>query len=211
LADPAVQQGYEEQGAVLEAASLIRRMREASGLTQAALAVRLGTSQAHLSMLERGVGRHGPTFLMLHKIAQACRQELQISLRPIAGHNLDAPDAQPPASAAQSRDTRFRPLHDRILVRPLLRDSVTAAGLLIPDTAREKPIEGEVIAVGPGKRNETGGVTPNTIVTGERILFGKWSGMDVKINGEDLLIMKEADIMGVVEASAQDRKKTEAA
>jgi chaperonin GroES len=211
LSDPVVNQGYEEQGAVLEAASLIRGMREASGLTQAALAVRLGTSQAHLSMLERGVGRHGPTFLMLHKIAQACRQELQISVRPTAQPEMHAPDPRPVAYAAPSRGTRFRPLHDRIVVRPLVRESHTVGGIIIPDTAQEKPIEGEVVAVGPGKRNENGEVVPNTVEAGERILFGKWSGTDVKINGEVFLIMKEADIMGVVEAPAGDGKKTKAA
>lgn len=209
LRDPAVRQGYMEQGAVLEAASLIRRMREASGLTQADLAVRVGTSQAHLSMLERGVGRHGPTFLMLRKIAEACGQELQFSLRSTSERLLPAP--RPATYAVTPRGMRFRPLHDRIVVRRLNPEFRTAGGIIIPDPAREKPIEGEVLAVGPGSRNEQGELVPIAIAPGERILFGKWSGTEVKIDGEELLIMKEADIMGVVDTSTRDRKKTRAA
>ena len=209
LRDPIVHQGYVEQGAVLDAAALIRRMRGASGLTQVALAARVGTSQAHLSMLERGVGRHGPTFLMLRKIAQACGQELRFSVSPSSERPAPAP--RPTTYAATFRGIRFRPLHDRIIVRRVDPAFRTAAGIIIPDTAQEKPVEGEVLAVGPGYRTEQGELVPIAIAAGEHILFGKWSGTEVTINGEELLIMKEADIIGVVDASARDRKKTQVA
>ena len=94
----------------------------------------------------------------------------------------------------------FRPLHDRILVRRIEADEKTAGGIIIPDTAKEKPQEGEVIAVGPGARDETGKVQPLDVKAGDRILFGKWSGTEVKLDGQDLLIMKESDILGVLEA-----------
>ena len=93
---------------------------------------------------------------------------------------------------------RFRPLHDRVVVRRVTSDEKTAGGIIIPDTAKEKPSEGEVIAVGPGGRDESGKLTPIDVKAGDRILFGKWSGTEVKIDGEDLLIMKESDIMGVI-------------
>ena len=93
----------------------------------------------------------------------------------------------------------FRPLHDRVLVRRVEAEEKTAGGIIIPDTAKEKPQEGEVIAVGPGARDESGKVQPLDVKAGDRILFGKWSGTEVKIDGEELLIMKESDIMGVVE------------
>ncbi len=93
----------------------------------------------------------------------------------------------------------FRPLHDRVVVRRLDSEEKTAGGIIIPDTAKEKPSEGEVISVGPGARDENGKVAPLDVKTGDRVLFGKWSGTEVKINGEDLLIMKESDIMGVIE------------
>ncbi len=96
--------------------------------------------------------------------------------------------------------TNLRPLHDRVLVRRIEGDEKTSGGIIIPDTAQEKPSEGEVIAVGPGARNETGEVTAMDVVAGNRILFGKWSGTEVKIDGEELLIMKESDIMGVIES-----------
>ena len=94
---------------------------------------------------------------------------------------------------------RFRPLHDRVLVRRVEQDDKTAGGIIIPDTAKEKPMEGEVIAVGPGARDEAGKIHPLDVKKGDRILFGKWSGTEVKIDGDDLLIMKESDILGVVE------------
>ena len=101
----------------------------------------------------------------------------------------------------------FRPLHDRVVVRRLEEDERTAGGIIIPETAKEKPMQGEVIAVGPGERNEQGKVTPLDVKAGDRILFGKWSGTEVKMDGEELLIMKESDIMGVIEGGAKKRKK----
>jgi chaperonin GroES len=101
---------------------------------------------------------------------------------------------------------QFRPLHDRVVVRRIDAEEKTKGGIIIPDTAKEKPQEGEVIAVGPGARDESGKVTPLDLQPGDRVLFGKWSGTEVRIDGEDLLIMKEADIMGVVEGSAAARK-----
>ncbi|HMK81911.1 MAG TPA: co-chaperone GroES [Xanthobacteraceae bacterium] len=93
---------------------------------------------------------------------------------------------------------KFRPLHDRVVVRRVEADQKTKGGIIIPDTAKEKPSEGEVIAVGPGGRDENGKLIPIDLKAGDRVLFGKWSGTEVKIDGEDLLIMKESDIMGVV-------------
>lgn len=92
----------------------------------------------------------------------------------------------------------FRPLHDRVVVRRVEAEEKTAGGIIIPDTAKDKPQEGEVLAVGPGGRNEKGEVTPLDVKAGDRVIFGKWSGTEVKIDGEDVLIMKEADIMGIV-------------
>ena len=94
--------------------------------------------------------------------------------------------------------TKFRPLHDRVVVRRIEADEKTKGGIIIPDTAREKPSEGEIIAVGPGGRDENGKLTPMGVKAGDRVLFGKWSGTEVKLDGEDLLIMKESDIMGVI-------------
>lgn len=94
---------------------------------------------------------------------------------------------------------KFRPLHDRVLVRRLEQEEKTAGGVIIPDTAQEKPMEGEVLAVGAGARDESGKVNKLDVKVGDRILFGKWSGSEVKMNGEELLIMKESDIMGVIE------------
>ena len=93
---------------------------------------------------------------------------------------------------------KFRPLHDRVLVRPLEGEDKTAGGIIIPDTAKEKPQQGEVIAVGPGGRDENGKVIPLDVKKGDRILFGKWSGTEVTISGDKLMIMKESDIMGVL-------------
>ncbi|WMT87801.1 co-chaperone GroES [Pelagibacterium sp. 26DY04] len=94
----------------------------------------------------------------------------------------------------------FRPLHDRVVVRRVDSEEKTAGGIIIPDTAKEKPSEGVIVSVGPGARDESGKVTPLDVKAGDRVLFGKWSGTEVKIGGEDLLIMKESDIMGVIEA-----------
>ena len=101
---------------------------------------------------------------------------------------------------------KFRPLHDRVVVRRITAEEKTAGGIIIPDTAKEKPMEGEIIAAGPGARNEQGHLVALDVKTGDRILFGKWSGTEVKIDGEELLIMKESDIMGIVESSAAQKK-----
>ena len=93
----------------------------------------------------------------------------------------------------------FRPLHDRVLVRRIEEDEKTAGGIIIPDTAKEKPQQGEVVAVGSGARNENGDITPMDVKAGDKILFGKWSGSEVKVDGEELLIMKESDILGIVD------------
>jgi chaperonin GroES len=97
---------------------------------------------------------------------------------------------------------KFRPLHDRVVIRRVEQEGKTTGGIFIPDTAQEKPMEGEIIAVGPGARDERGAVVPLDVKKGDRILFGKWSGSEVKLDGEDLLIMKESDIMGVIDSSA---------
>jgi chaperonin GroES len=101
---------------------------------------------------------------------------------------------------------KFRPLHDRIVVKRIDAEEKTKGGIIIPDTAKEKPSQGEVLAVGPGGRDETGKLIPIDIEVGDRVLFGKWSGTEVKIDGEDLLIMKESDVMGVIEEGAAKRK-----
>ncbi len=101
---------------------------------------------------------------------------------------------------------RFRPLHDRVLVRRVEAEEKTAGGIIIPDTAKEKPQEGEVIAVGAGTLNDRGELRPLDVKAGDRILFGKWSGTEVKLDGEELLIMKESDIMGILEGQAAAKK-----
>ena len=101
----------------------------------------------------------------------------------------------------------FRPLQDRVLVRRIEQEEKTAGGIIIPDTAQEKPMEGEVVACGPGARAETGKITPLDVKPGDRILFGKWSGTEVKIDDGDFVIMKESDLLGVVEATSRKRKK----
>ena len=100
----------------------------------------------------------------------------------------------------------FRPLHDRVVVRRIDADQKTAGGIIIPDTVQEKPQEGEVVAVGPGTRNERGELVPTELKSGDRVLFGKWSGTEVKIDGKDLLIMKESDVMGVIESTITLKK-----
>ena len=100
---------------------------------------------------------------------------------------------------------KFRPLHDRVVVRRIDAEEKTAAGIIIPDTAKEKPQQGEVLAVGPGKRDETGKLIALGVGEGDQILFGKWSGTEVKIDGDELLIMKESDILGVIEGKASAR------
>ena len=102
---------------------------------------------------------------------------------------------------------KFRPLHDRVLLRRVEQEQKTAGGIIIPDTAKEKPQEGEVIAVGPGTRDENGKLIPLDVKAGDRVLFGKWSGTEVKIDGEELLIMKESDVMGIIEGAKAGKAK----
>ena len=101
---------------------------------------------------------------------------------------------------------KFRPLHDRVVVRRIEAEEKTAGGVIIPDTAKEKPMQGEVAAVGPGARDEQGKLVPLDVKAGDRILFGKWSGTEVKIDAEELLIMKESDVLGIVEGAAARQK-----
>ena len=101
---------------------------------------------------------------------------------------------------------KFRPLHDRVVVRRLAGEGKTKGGIIIPDTVKEKPQEGEIIAVGPGARDESGKLVPLDVKKGDKVLFGKWSGVEVKIDGQDLLIMKESDVMGVIEGAVAAKK-----
>jgi chaperonin GroES len=101
---------------------------------------------------------------------------------------------------------KFRPLHDRVVVRRIEENEKSPGGIIIPDTAKEKPMEGEIIAVGPGAHDERGEIVPLDVKAGDRVLFGKWSGTEVKIDGEELLIMKESDIMGVIEGTKKAKK-----
>ena len=102
--------------------------------------------------------------------------------------------------------TKFRPLHDRVVVKRIDAEEKSKGGIIIPDTAKEKPSQGQVVAVGPGGRDEAGKLIPIDLKVGDRVLFGKWSGTEVKIDGQDLLIMKESDIMGVMEVTASKKK-----
>ena len=102
---------------------------------------------------------------------------------------------------------KFRPLHDRVVIRRLNAEEKSAGGIIIPDTAQEKPMQGEVVAIGPGARNEQGQIVALAVKAGDRVLFGKWSGTEVKLDGEELLIMQESDIMGVLEGSPAAKKK----
>jgi chaperonin GroES len=102
---------------------------------------------------------------------------------------------------------KFRPLHDRVVIRRIDAEEKTTGGIIIPDTAQEKPMEGEVVAVGPGARNEQGQIVVLEVKPGDRILFGKWSGTEVKLDGEELLIMKESDIMGIIESQPAAKRK----
>jgi chaperonin GroES len=102
---------------------------------------------------------------------------------------------------------KFRPLHDRVVVKRVAEEEKTKGGIIIPDTAKEKPMEGEIIAVGPGARDEKGNLVPLDVKKGDRILFGKWSGTEIKLDGTELLIMKESDIMGILEGSAAAVRK----
>ena len=102
---------------------------------------------------------------------------------------------------------KFRPLHDRVVVKRVEEEGKTKGGIIIPDTAKEKPMEGEIVAVGPGARDEKGALVPLDVKKGDRILFGKWSGTEIKLDGDDLLIMKESDIMGIIDHVAIATKK----
>jgi len=106
---------------------------------------------------------------------------------------------------------KFRPLHDRIVLRRVTPEEKTAGGIIIPDTAQEKPAEGEVLAIGPGARNELGAIVALEVSVGDRVLFGKWSGTEVKIDGEELLIMKESDLLGVIEGQSDAKESAPAA
>jgi chaperonin GroES len=108
---------------------------------------------------------------------------------------------------SQGNAMKFRPLHARVVIRRVEEVGKTSGGIIIPDTAKEKPMEGEIVAVGPGARDEKGVLVPLDVKTGDRILFGKWSGSEIKIEGEDLLIMNESDVMGVIDGAAAVRKK----
>jgi len=110
------------------------------------------------------------------------------------------------ARRPETSPMKFRPLHDRVVIRRIEGDDKTKGGIIIPDTVKEKPQEGEVVAVGPGARDESGKLTPVELKPGERVLFGKWSGTEVKIDGEELLIMKETDVMGVIEGAIASKK-----
>jgi chaperonin GroES len=102
--------------------------------------------------------------------------------------------------------TKFRPLHDRVLIEPTEQEERSKGGVIIPDTAKEKPVEGKVVAVGPGVRDDNGTLRPLDVKPGDRVLYGKWSGTEVKVDGEDLLIVKESDVMGVIEDAKAVRK-----
>jgi chaperonin GroES len=118
--------------------------------------------------------------------------------------NLNARKQQP--NHGRRSSMKFRPLHDRVVVKRIEAESKSAAGIIIPDTAKEKPSEGEVFAIGPGGRDDSGKLVPIDIAVGDKVLFGKWSGTEVKIDGVELLIMKESDIMGVLNTVAAKRK-----
>jgi chaperonin GroES len=102
---------------------------------------------------------------------------------------------------------KFRPLQDRVLIRRIEQDQKTSGGIIIPDTAQEKPMEGEIVAAGPGARSEDGKIQPLDVRVGDRVLFGKWSGTEIRLDGEDLMIMKESDLLGVIEAKAGSKRK----
>jgi len=120
---------------------------------------------------------------------------------------LEQASAAKAALGLEALPMKFRPLHDRVVVRRIDAEEKTKGGIIIPDTAKEKPQEGEIIAAGPGARDESGKIVPLDVKAGDRILFGKWSGTEVRIDGEDLLIMKESDIMGIVEQTIAKKIK----
>jgi chaperonin GroES len=111
------------------------------------------------------------------------------------------------AAGREKKTLKFRPLHDRVLVRRSAEEERTAGGIIIPDTAKEKPMEGEIVAVGPGARNDKGEIIAPEVKAGDRVLFGKYAGTDVTIEGEDLVIIKESDVMGIIEGKSSSKKK----
>ena len=128
-------------------------------------------------------------------------------LKGVAGESAGAFSLKRQSDQSFMEDTmKFRPLHDRVVVKRIDAEAKSAGGIIIPDTAQEKPSQGEVVAVGPGGRDEAGKLIPIDIKVGDRVLFGKWSGTEVKIDGQDLLIMKESDIMGIVEETLAKKK-----
>ena len=122
-----------------------------------------------------------------------------IALYPVANLQTSASTARSKCSSIREDPVRFRPLQDRVLIRRIEEEEKTVGGIIIPDTAKEKPMEGEVIAAGPGARGDDGKVQPLDVKVGDRVLFGKWSGIEIKIDGEDFVVAKESDIMGAVE------------
>ena len=130
--------------------------------------------------------------------------DLHLSVQTRYGASRPAPSGWHQVS---QNPMKFRPLHDRVVIRRLNAEEKSSGGIIIPDTAQEKPMEGEVVAAGPGARNEQGQIVALEVKSGDRILFGKWSGTEVKLDGEELLIMKEFDIMGIIEGSPAARKK----
>ena len=143
--------------------------------------------QLSASALNRPPARACLLALIIHQYSPRPTSTL---LRRVLNNNLISKQVAP--------QMKFRPLQDRVLIRRIEQEDKTAGGIIIPDTAKEKPQEGEIIAVGPGGRDESGKLTPLDVKSGDKILFGKWSGTEVKIDGQDLLIMKESDILGVV-------------
>jgi chaperonin GroES len=123
---------------------------------------------------------------------------MQVRLDPGGGKLASYSDQSQPSRGTLMAKTKFRPLHDRVVVKRIEAEQKTKGGIIIPDSAKEKPQEGEVVAVGPGGRDEAGKLIPIDIKTGDKVLFGKWSGTEIKLDGEELLIMKESDIMGVL-------------
>ena len=124
---------------------------------------------------------------------------------PVANHSHSGPTAHSRCSRLREDPVKFRPLQDRVLIRRIEEEEKTAGGIIIPDTAKEKPMEGEVIAAGPGTRGDDGKLQPLDVKVGDRVLFGKWSGTEIKIDGEDFVVAKESDIMGVVEETASSK------
>ena len=152
---------------------------------------------------ESGGGRICPLALSCNE-CQESPYRPGVRLPPRAGAFAREPVRQ---STLKAISMKFRPLHDRVVIRRIEGEDKTKGGIIIPDTVKEKPQEGEVVAVGPGARDESGKLQPLELKAGDRVLFGKWSGTEVKIDGEDLLIMKESDVMGVIEGAVSEKKK----